>query len=153
MRQADRIAGALLFAFAAAFAGGALWRYEYWSRVEGPGPGFMPFWLGLVMAVLAAMLLLSSLKQKDPGAAWLPSGEGLKRLLVVLAVSIAYVALLRVIGMTVGTALFLIVLIRFLDRQPWWMCFAIGVAAAIGNYLVFVYWLKVPFPEGMFWSF
>ena len=153
MRQADRIAGAFLLAFAAAFSGGALWRYVYWSPVEGPGPGFMPFWLGLVMVVLASMLLVSSVKNPHPGDPWLPTGKGLKRLLVVLGMAIAYVALLKVIGMTVGTALFLIALIRFLDREPWWLCAAVGIGAAVGNYLVFVYWLKVPFPEGMFWTF
>ncbi len=153
MRSADRIAGALLFAFAAAFSGGALWRYQYWTPVEGPGPGFMPFWLGLVMAVLSLGLLVKSLREPSAGEAWLPTGEGLKRLLVVMGVSIAYVALLKVIGMTVGTALFLFILVRYLDRRAWWVCAAIGAGAAAANWAVFVFWLKVPFPEGMFWTF
>ena len=153
MRSADRIAGAFLLALALAFSGGALWRYPDWTQVEGPGPGFMPFWLGGVMAVLALGLLITSLKEPNAGEAWLPTGEGLKRLLVVIAASIAYVVGLKVIGMTVGTALFLLILVRYLDRRPWWVCAVIGAGAALGNWLVFVYWLKVPFPEGMFWSF
>jgi hypothetical protein len=98
------------------------------------------------MAALAAMLLVGALRSPDPGAPWLPSGEGLRRLALVVAASVAFVALLNVIGMTIGTVLFLVVLMRFLDRQPWRLTVVVALAVAAVNYLVFTVWLHVPLP-------
>ena len=151
MRRADRITAALLLAFSVAFGAGALKYYKWWSQ-EGPGPAFLPFWLSLVMAILAGMMLLRR-GGLDYAIEWLPRGEARRRVLVVLAVTVAFVALLKVLGMAVGTVLFLVVLVRYLGRHPWWLTIGIALAAAGLNYLVFVHWLKVPMPEGMFWTF
>ena len=151
MRSADRVTAALLLAFAVAFSVGALKQYQWWGS-GGPGPAFMPFWLGLVMALLALSMLLRSLKQKEPGAAWLPRGEGLRDMLVVLAATVAFIALLKVTGMIIGTALYLAFLVRYLGKHRWWVTLAIALAAAGFNWLVFVHWLRVPMPEGMIWT-
>ena len=151
MRSADRVTAALLLAFAVAFSVGALKQYQWWGS-GGPGPAFMPFWLGLVMALLALWLLIRSWKQQHPGEAWLPRGEGLRDMLVVLAATVAFVVLLKVTGMIIGTALYLAFLVRYLGRHRWWVTFAIALAAAGFNWLVFVHWLRVPMPEGMIWT-
>ena len=145
MRSADRVAGAALLALAVAFSAGALKHYAYWGE-NGPGPAFLPFWLGLVMAGLATALLVGAIRSPDAGPAWLPRGDGLRRLALVLGATVAFVALLGVIGMTIGTVLFLVVLLRFLDRQPWPLTIAVALAVAGLNYLVFARWLHVPLP-------
>jgi len=150
--SADRITASVLLAFSVAFSAGALKQYQWWGP-GGPGPAFLPFWLGLVMAVLAAMMLTRSLREKDAGEAWLPRGEGLRDMLVVLGVTVAFVAPLRVTGMVLGTALYLVVLVRYLGRHPWWLTLLVAAAAAGFNWLVFVRWLRVPMPEGMLWIF
>ena len=152
MRSADRVTAVLLLAFSAAFSAGALKQYSWWGP-GGPGSAFLPFWLGLVMAILAVMLLLKSLRDPERGADWLPRGEGLRDMLVVLGVTIAFVALLNVLGMVIGTAVYLAVLIWYLGRHPWWTTLGIAVAAAGFNWLVFVHWLRVPMPEGIIWTF
>ena len=149
MRNADRIAGAVLLVFSVAFSAGALKYYTY-SAPDGPGSAFVPFWLGVIMAVLAGRLLVGALRSSDPGAEWLPRGDGLRRLAVVLGVTLAFVALLKIVGMILGTALFLIVLLRVLDRNPWPSTLSVAVATAGLNYLVFTYWLRVPFPVSVF---
>jgi putative tricarboxylic transport membrane protein len=149
VRGADRTAGAVLLTLAVAFSTGALQQYAYWGPT-GPGPAFLPFWLGLVMAVLAAMLLVGALRSTDRGADWLPRGEGLRRLVLVLGATAVYVATLNAIGMVVGTVLFMIVLMRFLDRCAWPITLAVALATAGFIYLVFVRWLRVPLPAGVF---
>jgi putative tricarboxylic transport membrane protein len=152
VRKADRISAALLLAFAVAFSAGALKYYAYWGDA-GPGSAFLPFWLGVVMVVLAVLMLVRNPRARDAGSDWLPRGEGLRHMLVVLALTTAFVALLKVVGMILGTALFLLVLIWYLGRHRWWLTVAVAVAAAGFNYLVFVHWLRVPFPEGILWIF
>jgi high-affinity Fe2+/Pb2+ permease len=149
VRSADRIAGAALLALAVAFSAGALRQWAYWGE-NGPGPAFLPFWLGLVMAILAVMLLVSGLRSPDSSEAWLPSGESLRRLVLVLAITVAFVALLGVLGMTIATVLFLVVLIRYLDHQRWLVALAVALAVAALNYVVFTRWLGVPLPTGPF---
>jgi hypothetical protein len=145
MRNADRIAGAALLALAVAFSAGALKYYTYWGP-GGPGSAFLPFWLGVVMAVLASLMLAGTRRTREMGAGEIPHGAGFKRVLVVLGVTIAFVALLNFVGMILGTGLFLIVLMRLLDRTPWPLTLGVAVAAAGFIHLVFTFWLRVPFP-------
>ena len=148
MRRADQIAGAGLLLLGVAFSGMALWKYTYWGPT-GPGSGFLPFWLGLAMAVLAAGLLLGTRRAGEPGARWFPEGVGLRRLAIVLGVAAGLVALLKVVGMAVGTVLFLVVILRMVEGMAWRTVLAISLGAAAFNYLVFTYWLRVPFPVGV----
>jgi hypothetical protein len=152
VRNADRITAALLLVFSLAFAAGGLKYYTWWG-LEGPGSGFLPFWLGLGLALLAAAMLVRSLKEKHPGEDWIPRGQGLRRILVVLGVSVALVALLKVLGMILGTFLFLTVLVRYLGGHRWTVTLAVAAATAGFNWLVFAHWLRVPFPEGVLWTF
>jgi len=147
MRGADRTAGAVLLVFALAFGAGALKQYAFWAPT-GPGPAFLPFWLSVVMALLATLLLVGALRSGDAASDWLPSGEGLRRLGIVVGVTIAYVALLNVTGMVLGTVLFLVVLMRVLDRCAWPVTLAVALATAAFIYFVFARWLRVPLPTG-----
>ena len=149
MRSADRIAGAALLALGVAFSAGALKHYAYWGE-NGPGPAFLPFWLGLVMAGLGALLLISALRARDPGEPWLPRGEGLRRLALVMGATIAFVALLKLLGMVLATVLFLVTLMRRLGLHSWPLTLAVALAMAGFNFLVFTFWLQVPFPVGVF---
>ena len=152
MRSADRVTAVLLFALSVAFVAGALKYYSWWGS-GGPGSAFLPFWLGLVMGCLALGMLVKSLKDPNRGASWLPRGEGLRDMLVVLGITSAFVAFLNVTGMVIGTAIYLLILVRYLGRHPWWTTVTIALAAATFNWLVFVRWLRVPMPEGIIWTF
>jgi hypothetical protein len=152
MHKADRITAALLLAFAVAFSAGALKYYPYWGE-GGPASAFLPFWLGLVMSALAVLMLVRRPRAADAAVDWVPRGEGRRRVLVVMAATVAFVALLKILGMVIGTALYLALLIRYLGRHAWWVTILVAAAAAGFNWLVFAHWLHVPFPEGLIWTF
>ncbi|MBW8904502.1 MAG: tripartite tricarboxylate transporter TctB family protein [Betaproteobacteria bacterium] len=145
MPRADRITAAVLLAFSLAFAAGGLKYYPYWSDT-GPGSGFLPAWLGGVMAALALLMLLRRPRAADANTPWLPSGEGARRLITLIAASVLYVALLKPLGMIVPSALYLAFVMRYFERHAWWLTAAVVLAASAANWLVFVHWLKVPFP-------
>ncbi|MEO6408705.1 MAG: tripartite tricarboxylate transporter TctB family protein [Burkholderiaceae bacterium] len=149
MRQADRVTGAALLALSVAFAVGALQNYTYWGE-NGPGSGFLPFWLGVTMAVLATVMLVRALRSTDPGPAWLPDPIGLRRLALVLGATLGLAALLNLLGMVLATVLFMIVIVRGLDRHPWPRTLAVAAGVAAFNFLVFTWWLRVPLPVGVF---
>ena len=147
MRNADRVTAALLLAGALAFAAAALKFYAY-SSPDGPGPGFLPFWLGLAMALLAGAMLLRSLRARERGEDWAPRGVALRHVAVVLGATLAFGALITTLGMILASALFIAGLARYLDRNPWPRVLAVAAGAAAFNYLVFAHWLRVPFPVG-----
>lgn len=149
MRRADRIAGASLLALSVAFATAAQKNYTYWGE-NGPGSGFLPFWLGVTMALLALAMLVRELRNPDPGPAWLPDQTGRRRLALVLGATIGLAGLLNLLGMVLATVLFMLVIVRGLDRHPWPRAVAVALGVAAFNFLVFTWWLKVPLPIGVF---
>ena len=152
MRSADRVTAVLLLVISVAFAAGALKYYSWWGP-GGPGSAFLPFWLSLVMGALALMFLVRNIREPERGADWLPRGEGLRDMLVVLGATIAFISLLNVTGMVIGTAVYLAALVWYLGRHRWWVTLSVAIAAAGFNWLVFVHWLRVPMPEGVIWTF
>lgn len=147
MRRADQVTGLLLLAFGVSFAVGA--RGFPYTTPTGPGSGFLPFWLGLVMAALAFVLVVGATRQTDPGEAWLPSGRPLVRIGIVILATALFVALMPVVGMALGTVLFLVGLLRFLEGHGWSTTLAVSVGTALVNWLIFSRWLGVPFPVGL----
>jgi len=147
--RADRITAAVLLAFSAAFAVGALKYYPYWGE-GGPGSAFLPAWLAGVMALLAMMMLVRRPRTADAEVDWLPRGDGAKRLVVVLIATILYVAALKPLGMILASAIYLAFIMRYLGRHRWWLTATVAIATAAGNWALFEYWLKVPFPMGPF---
>jgi hypothetical protein len=148
VRRADQVGAILLLLFGAAYAATAVRSYTYWGA-HGPGSGFFPFWLGLAMAILATIFLIGATRAPGPGRAWLPSGQGLARLVAVVGATVLFVALLPILGMTLATALFLLGLLRFLEGHTWLITLGVAVATAAGNWAIFAWWLQVPFPVGV----
>jgi hypothetical protein len=148
VRRADQVTGILLLALSVWFGGVAVARYTYWSPT-GPGSGFLPVWLSAAMAVLAVVLIAKATRSPDAGGAWLPDRRGLLRLVAVVGATALFIALMPVVGMILGSALFLVGLLRGLEGYSWGLSTAVGVGAATVNYLVFTYWLGVPFPTGV----
>ena len=66
-----------------------------------------------------------------------------------LGVTAALIAVLKIVGMAVGTVLFLVVILRFVEGLRWSSTVAIAGGTAAVNYFVFTYWLRVPFPVGV----
>src|SRR5688500_8065916 len=76
-----------------------------WTQ-SGPGAGFFPFWLSIGVTLLAAVILVQSLRIRPVPAngeaeSFIPSGAW-KPLLVVILPMIAVVGMLRYLGLYIG---------------------------------------------------
>ena len=148
MRQADMIGGLV-----AIFLGGVAIhqanRLEYWSSF-GPGPGFIPLWSGVFIALGGLWLMLQAWRRakeaardKDPGhQGRLIQVAGVGALTMVLALAVDYV------GFSLPTFAFLALLIGWIGSHK--LTTNLGVSAGLTAtfYLVFGYFLEVPLPKG-----
>jgi putative tricarboxylic transport membrane protein len=116
------------------------------GTLRQPGPGFFPFWGGLLLGALALILLARSLKLRERLAF---SGIPWPALVLVLGALLCYLLFLETLGFLIVTALFLIALFC-LAQIGWIKQVAWSVIAASLTYALFKFWLKVQLPPGLF---
>jgi len=142
-------AGVLLLVF-------ALFAYESFKLslrdTLGPGPGFFPFWLGVLGAALAVILLIQlHLGRLEVGDETLTFDRaGSRSVVVVLVGLVAAAALLDVAGFRIVMLFlvaFLLVVLGARNRLAIAICAGAG---SFGVYHVFFDLLKVPLPVGIF---
>ena len=115
------------------------------GTLRAPGPGFFPFWGGLLLGMLSLLLLVRSLKSRERfGSSAIPWAA----LLVVLAALLSYLLLLETLGFVLVTFFFLLLLFRF-GITGWIHCCAWAVVATTLTYALFRLWLKVQLPRGL----
>jgi putative tricarboxylic transport membrane protein len=114
------------------------------GSLSRPGPGFFPFWGGVVLGLLSLVLLVNSLKKH---AFWSLSGLRSSKLLVVVGALLGYLLLLEVLGFVVVTFLLLVLLFR-LEQRGWVFSAASALVGAFSSYVLFRLWLKTQLPAG-----
>ena len=116
------------------------------GNLHQPGPGFFPFWGGVVLGVLSLVLLLNSLKDRH---ALSLSGLKSSKLLLVTGAILAYLLLLETLGFLTITFLFLFLLFR-MEYRGWVFSAVSALAGAVSSYVLFQIWLKTQLPAGPF---
>ena len=150
MKRYDRIC-ALLF-LAIAVAAMALSSYMPMGRTSKPGPGFLPFWVGVILALLSLFLFVESGFRKGPAeSVKFLAGEGRWPNVIWTAGSLlGYGLLIEVLGFVISTLILLLFLFRFIGNQKWWIAFSGTSLVTLAAYLIFKVGLKVQLPRGFF---
>jgi putative tricarboxylic transport membrane protein len=120
---------------------------EYYTNL-GPGPGFFPLWLGVVMGGLSLVWLVrvSGRSEMAKASAFLPQRAGLVRILSILTALAAMSALMNLLGFQLTMFLFLVFLLMVLGRQALWLTLVVALIGSIGVYRLFGAYLDVPLP-------
>ena len=118
----------------------------------GPGPGFFPFWLSLIGAVLSAVMLAqTTLAKTDEGIAMsLPDRRGALQALGMLVALTAAAALFEPLGYRLTMLPFIAALLVILGARSVVAIALTALAGSFGVFHVFYHWLKVPLPIGEF---
>jgi len=112
----------------------------------GPGPGFLPFWLGAGIAACSLGILYQVLRKRRAGPFFQPRTRlGMQMLALILAAF----ALLPVLGFSVGLATFSAASMRLIGKHGLPLCAVTAVLTAIGIHYVFGYWLSIPLTTGL----
>ena len=153
-KVADLIGAALLVALGFAFAGGALSGLEVFREGGRIGPGFMPFFAGAMLVVFGAMIGIGAWLggRRGPGEGS-PGDEpeGAQRTVAaVFLLSLAAILLIPLIGFLPAFGLLIFALVRFVEGRGLLLAAGTGVGGVIFAWVVFVLFLKIPLPGGVF---
>jgi putative tricarboxylic transport membrane protein len=113
----------------------------------GPGPGFFPFWLSLIGAVLTVAMLIEDARSQDVTSI-LPNRQALLQGGAVLVALTIAAALLEPLGFRLTMLLFIPGLLLALGARSPSAILLTAAAGSFGVFHVFYYWLKVPLPIG-----
>jgi putative tricarboxylic transport membrane protein len=148
--KSDLISGVCLAAFglyvAVASAG-----LPYVSE-HGPGPGFMPLWLGIGLIVLALSLIVIDLARPVPERTRKIGNWPVARALAGWLALMGSITVLPRLGFTLSLGLLAIFLVIVLDRRSVWTALSVAFALGLSFYVVFVLALGLPLPSGP-WGF
>jgi putative tricarboxylic transport membrane protein len=120
----------------------------------GPGPGFFPFWLSLIGAMLSAAMLMQATRAKTEEGAAAPVLASDRRVAlqgigVVVALVVAAV-LFEPLGYRLTMLPFVAALLVLLGARSPVAIALTALAGSFGVFHVFYHWLKVPLPIGEF---
>lgn len=140
----------LIFALVITFASGP---YGL-GTLGSPGTGFLPFLTGLGMSFFAFIGVVHSTWKRRQGVGWKPKMKGLMwpKSLIVLAALAAYVFLLKPLGFSLCTALFIGFLLRAVQPQKWPIVIGGAIGTAVASFMIFEVWLQAQLPKGP-WGF
>ncbi len=147
MRRADQVTSLILLGLAV-FLGLESRRLSYLSAPGVPGPGFLPFWLAVALAVGAAGILMERRGKAGDGAMWFPSREAVGRVAALTLLVGALAFAIKPLGMLLAVGLYLLVFLTMYLPGRWPLILSAAAGTPLALHVIFERWLKVPLPSG-----
>ena len=116
--------------------------------IEGPGPGFFPFYISLFIIVASIYNLLQATTLGGIKEGLFSSLDQLRRVMSVVVPATIYVALVPFIGMYVSSILLIAVFMMWLGRYSAWKTLPIAVGVPAIVYIVFERYFQIALPKG-----
>lgn len=124
----------------------------YWTTL-GPGPGFFPLWLGVLLAVLGAAWFLIELRSGRSGTPRRASDEeddapdySLPTAAAIVVSLVVLAACLENVGYQLSMLLFLFFHLRVLGKRGLLLSVVIAALGSFGVFVAFTQLLGVPLP-------
>jgi hypothetical protein len=119
------------------------------GTARAPKPGFMIFWMGVVIVFLSALFFIETFTtpEQDHKALW--QGVRWFRGAKLMAALFLYVAAFQFLGFILSTFLLLVYMFKGLEPQSWRNALLLSAATVAICYLVFGVFLELQFPPGL----
>lgn len=141
--EKDFWSGLMFIVVGVGFAWGAT-NYSFGSSAR-PGPGYFPFGLGVIMAVLGALILFKALTVESDGGDKI-GGIAWKPMLIVVGSVVLFGLLLPKVGMFAALPLLVVTTALAGDEFHWGEALANAAVLTAGSWLVFIYGLNLTIP-------
>jgi len=118
---------------------------------EGPGSGFWPFWLSLIMLLCCIWIGVNwHRKTSPPSVSEEPflDAYGKKMLLQVGSGLLGFLISIHIVGFYGGMFLFMIYYVRFLGRHSWAVTLTIATSLTVISFFFFDIAMRIVLPKG-----
>jgi putative tricarboxylic transport membrane protein len=126
-------------------------KFAYASKF-GIGPGFFPFWLGIVLAAFSLFRFIISFKEKydaEDLKRRLPRLGSLGRIGLIMLIMAGFALVMSGLGFILTVFLFVSTILFVLEGDSVLKSIFYGVMFSAAVFLVFRYWLEVDLPRGL----
>jgi putative tricarboxylic transport membrane protein len=149
MGKADRISGLFWLIFSLFMS------YHSYKLGMGtlhqPGPCFVFFWTGIIIALLSLTVVLMSFGKRSPEEAKgliFEKGNTTKVVLVLVSLFL-YGVLMERLGFLIVTLLLFLFLLGIIEKKKWLFTVLVSLIVTIISYLVFEVGLQSQLPKGL----
>ncbi|MDB5841169.1 MAG: tctB [Herminiimonas sp.] len=115
---------------------------------DGPGAGYFPFYIGLVLVISGVGTLYQALFGKNRNTDVFVDNEQLKRVLSVLLPALLYIAAIQLLGIYVASALYIALFMIMLGKYSWIKSVLAALVVTTLLFFMFEVWFKVPLYKG-----
>jgi hypothetical protein len=115
---------------------------------DGPGSGYFPFYIGLIVVISSLGLLYQSLISKKRKTDVFVDSEQLRRVLSVLVPAAFYVLAIRFLGVYIASAIYIALFMVVLGKYPPLRSVVAAIAINVFFFVLFEVWFKVPLFKG-----
>lgn len=117
---------------------------------DGPGAGYFPFYIGLILIISGLGVLYQSLAGSKKNTEVFVDREAFGRVLSVLIPAAVYVGAIQLIGIYVASALYIALFMIILGKYSWIKSVVAALAVNTVFFMMFEVWFKVPLHKGAF---
>jgi len=149
MGRADRISGIFWLCFALLFI---VQSYRLGlGTLHRPGPGFLYFWVNVVLGVMSLVVLIRAWVGKKTEGPPSPifGGQNVRKIIFVLLSLFLYVILMETLGFILVTLLLFFFLLGIIEKKRWLSTAFVSVLVTAISYLIFEIWLQSMLPRGL----
>lgn len=120
------------------------------GTLHKPGPGFIPFWSGVLLGVLTLIMLIQDLRfhqasdreKKEEKTNWKP-------IILTLAALFVTIFIFEYLGFVVSTVLFVGFLFKGVEKKGWLATLVASFALALASHYIFKVLLEAELPKGI----
>lgn len=115
---------------------------------DGPGPGYFPFYIGLILCISGAGICYQALFGKKRNTDIFVDSEQIRRVLIVLIPALVYVGAIQLIGIYVASAIYIALFMIFLGKFSRVKSVVAALVICSLFFVMFEVWFKVPLAKG-----
>jgi Tripartite tricarboxylate transporter TctB family len=126
------------------------WKLGSGWTSDGPGAGYFPFYIGILLCIAGLGVMFQSLFGKKKNTDIFVDNEQLKLVLSVLLPACVYVLAVQFLGMYVASAIYIALFMIILGKFSKVKSILTALAVVVLFFLMFEVWFKVPLFKGKF---
>jgi hypothetical protein len=117
---------------------------------DGPGAGYFPFYIGIILCVSALGAMYQALFGKTRNTEIFVDSEQLRRVLMVLLPACLYVLAVQFLGIYIASAIYIAGFMIVLGKFHKGKSIATALVISVFFFVLFEIWFKVPLAKGRF---